>query len=635
MITILLIVFQLIASIDVIAQASQFYVNFCDSPKSLWCPPSLESFFLFSGAGCSGASNDFIPNFYVNYPMQSFIAFINQSYQIQQKGKEINLTVVLRDIPKKLQIRYLKDMNESIPFFQSYYQEWTIRNNLSSDLPAFSFSSELLINWYLFGLFIYPTLSNKVISTNYFDNVGEGINAKCLRVQNIRSNWYSLPKNYSTQLVLKRLHLPIRKIKLLRDKNVVELEDLLEIQLGSILSEFPQYFLATHTVVLNDTFLEGERVCGFLMNYAQYGTLQNWFRSVPSARNFNFGLVKNLHNLVQAIHKLHQLKYLHCDIKADNILVVPNEKYSSSFPSSLSLSSGNSPFRFVLSDFGNSCKIGKGICYPDRSCCEKGIIFPIELFRSEYQTKIGQQTDWYEFGWLLYWTGCELFRFDFYDFFQLFGLLIQGLTKYSPNSGRFGYRLVEKYFSLVTSLSFIPPFSMVKTLHVLTNTPRKYYAIIQEKNNRKSRTSKLNFHLLGSLMGYHLYGIFILTQQLQLLSTQYWGCCESGEGDELIASSEFVAKKSFIWEFVRDFPLPFIGNFNFLSQQKYYKGGLLVIEANMLHQICFCDQLCFQNPTLGYGCRNNFSANEFGQIISQFDGISYAILKNEHELMHK
>ena len=58
---------------------------------------------------------------------------------------------------------------------------------------------------------------------------------------------------------------------------------------------------------------------------------------------------------------------------------------------------GNSSFRFVLSDFGNSCKIGKGFCYPDRSCCEKGIIFPIELFRSEYQTKIGQQTDWYEF----------------------------------------------------------------------------------------------------------------------------------------------------------------------------------------------------------------------------------------------
>ena len=47
----------------------------------------------------------------------------------------------------------------------------------------------------------------------------------------------------------------------------------------------------------------------------------------------------------------------------------------------------------------------------------------------------------------------NFFRFDFYDFFQLFSLLLQGLKKYSPNSGRFGYSISEKYFSLVTSPS--------------------------------------------------------------------------------------------------------------------------------------------------------------------------------------
>lgn len=539
---------------------------------------------------------------------------MRHSHLFQLEDLDVSL---LKGLPKKYQNQYLHALNSSSFFFELNYSQWLTNNGIISNVFINKFSTEPVVNWYSIGHSAFPALWSSSIVIEPV-KLGTGSYAECYKVATIRGAFFSFSKHQMDKLVMKKLKYGPDCLKQPRLKGTNELENLVEIKLGSILAGFEEYFLTLHTVVIRDFFLKYRRVCGFLMNQAEFGTLQQWLRSNACSRDLNIGLIQNLHHLLQAIHKLHQHRYLHCDIKGDNVFVVQNSNPKI-----------NSHVSFRLGDFGTACKFGQGVVYAKRSNYEKGEIFPIELFSRKYRKKIGTQTDWYEFGYLLKWVGCQLFPSDSSDFMQLFGNLIQGLTKYSPIHGRFGHQIAGRYFSLFSKLNFIPPFTIVKTLHVLTNEKKKYYALVSEGAVKKK--NKVNFFLLGALNGLYLYGAFILAKQLQYLHYDYYACTE--HGDDWLAANEYLATKSYIFKFTQDFPLPVTASFNFLSMQPYFKDNIVVIESNTPHWVCFCQQFCFQKHQLGPYCSKSFFAHQFESVMNACWTSPCVVLQNEHEIM--
>ena len=396
----------------------------------------------------------------------------------------------------------------------------------------------------------------------------------------------------------------------MRQPNLID--NLIELQLGSLLSSHPHMYLTANTIVLTAKPNNNCRFIGYLVDYAASGTLQDWFVASICNRHLTMSLIGNLFHIAKAIHMLHKFGYLHCDIKMDNIFVVDRQP--------------GYPYSFRLGDFGNACRIRRGIVYNDKKDYERGYVHPIELFERQYRKKIGRQTDWYQFGYLLWNAAFRLMRAERYLYFQLFGLLIQGLAKYSPLHGRFGFRIVNHYMRLFTTRAdYLLSNCLVKTVSVTTNTKGKHYCIVMDRTTMHSK--RIELMQLAALNGVYMYGTFILVHQFQRLHQSCYLVDVIGE--KQLSSYEFEATNSSIFMFVRDFPGKITGSFNFLSQQRYFKNDVVVIESNVAHWICFCDDCCLGKQERGPRCIHRFTDVEFLWIVNAAADSPYVEQRHE------
>ena len=111
-------------------------------------------------------------------------------------------------------------------------------------------------------------------------------------------------------------------VKILKSKPVFFRQGMLEIAILTALKDIVDVNDKYHTVKMNDYFLYHGHVCIVFELLSV-----NLYEMLKSNKNFGMGLTFNRHvlrQLLESLHGLTTMNIIHCDVKTENILLIPN-----------------------------------------------------------------------------------------------------------------------------------------------------------------------------------------------------------------------------------------------------------------------------------------------------------------------